>query len=270
MSAGLIAAGARIVEALRVSGTTKVLLGAIVALTMMLGVTHCRLAKVLERSAATALRADSAAAALDTTRRLELGQVLGDSLAAFARRSIQQPQLDDAVDRALRAHGVELRRAMTVLEATVDRLAVQLASSGSPVEDTAGTRRARFTIDEPAYQGTADVTVPRPPAAATLDLDVGVRPVVIDLRHGCGPVSPDGIRPAIVNATTPRWLTLTFRRVEQDPGVCPSPALTPRRSRWYDHVFLGPGVGVVIAPNGRAYGGAGASAGVDLLWLLRR
>lgn len=76
--------------------TDRVMLAVIIALGGLLAVKQCQLEDAIARGAETALRSDSAAAARDTSRQMEL-KGIGDSLQAFQRRSIQQLQLRDAM-----------------------------------------------------------------------------------------------------------------------------------------------------------------------------
>lgn len=244
---------------------------AVTVCLVLLGVSRCQLREAQGRYAAAALRGDSLEAAHDTTRRLSLSRrdslrLLGDSLAGVQRRAVQQGQRQDALDRAL---GLE-RVALSELRATVARLDARLASTGAVRDDSAtGARSATFDVQEPPYRGTAAVELPPPPAAGTLRLALALDPIALTARMGCSPAGDDGIRPATVTVTGPPWARVELGRVEQDPGLCRSPALEGTRGRW---VALRPYVGVgygLLAPGGPGgvTTGWAASAGVGLvLW----
>ena len=180
-----------------------------------------------------ALYAENLAALRDTSRRflLQLGS-LGDSLAVTQRRAVQQEQRKDALDKALQierrarvAATLELPRMMSTVGGEV------VSASDSAVTGT-DTRQAHFQIEEPWYSGSADVALPRAPGRPELSLDLGMRPIPLELRIGCSPGSSDGVGAASASVTVPKWARLTLTSVEQEAAVC-SPVkarLTKHRS----------------------------------------
>ena len=214
---------------------------------------------VRRRYAAAALRADSLEAAADTTRAVAL-RTLGDSQRAWQRRAVQRPQPSDALDRELRLQRV----ALTELHAEVRGLRAELASRDTVGEDSLGVRRATFAVDSTPYRGSVNVALPASGGRGSLRLDLRIDPAPIGLRVGCGPANADGIRPAAVTATGPRWLSVTLDRVEQEPGLCRSPALEPARRRWFDRVGIWAGYGATATPGGEVRHGVQIGAGLGV------
>lgn len=148
-------------------------------------------------------------------------KVFGDSIGAVTRLAVQVKQQNDRLDEALK----QTRISVTQLTATVRALNTRVAS-GPTTEDVSGTRHATIDTTIAPYHVHADLTIPKPPAPVIANpLVVSVSPAVINLRTGCGAVDPNGIRAVRVTAEGPDWLPLQIGRVEQNPGVCPSPAL---------------------------------------------
>jgi hypothetical protein len=147
------------------------------------------------------------------------------------RRAVQQEQRGDVLDRALRlerrakvAATLELPRVRSTVGGDV------VASSDSTATGT-DTRRAHFVIEEAGYTGNADVAFPRPPGRPELSLDLGMRPIPLELRIGCSAASGDGARAASANMTAPRWAKLTLTSVEQEAAVCASMKARPATHR---------------------------------------
>lgn len=212
-------------------------------LLVLLGFQSCQLSQERGRLRDSVLRADSIEAAADSTRGVSenalkaLHSLFGDSVAAVERRVVQERQRGDALDRAL---GRE-RIARAGLTVTVDSLRVAVQA---PVTSDTGdqVRSAWFPVSEVAFTGEAAVSLPRPPASGTLDLQITVRPIPLHLRLGCGaPVN--GLRPATAVLAGPSWTTLTLDSLSQDPGLCRSPILEQRVSRLK---WMGIGAGLVV------------------------
>ncbi|MGE3795689.1 MAG: hypothetical protein AB7I38_17435 [Dehalococcoidia bacterium] len=209
----------------------------IVLLGVALAVQTYRLGRAEVRAQVEALARDSAEAAADSTRAssARVQAVLGAELAAVQRRAAQQQQRADSLDRAL---GLE-RRARVVVELRADSLQA-LATAAVTADSADSVRRARFEVREAPYTATAAVALPRPPAAGSLSLRVGLDPAPLELRIGCGPAR-EGIRPATVTAVGPRWLSLKLATIEQDPAVCQAPAGLPRKKKslpWREGAIL--------------------------------
>ena len=178
-----------------------------------------------------ALYAENLAALRDTSRRLLLEvATLGDSLVVTQRRAVQQEQREDALDNALQIE----RRAKVAALLEIPRVMstvggdVVAASDSSAVG--ADTRRAHFLIEDARYSGSADVVLPRPPGRPELSLDLGMRPIPLELRIGCSAVSGDGVGAASASVTAPKWARLTLTSVEQEAAVC-----SPVRARVTTH-----------------------------------
>ncbi|MBK7350769.1 MAG: hypothetical protein IPI92_13010 [Gemmatimonadetes bacterium] len=210
---------------------------AFVLLAAALALQTWRLDRAEARAQVAALARDSAEAVLDSTRAASarVQAVLGAQLTAVQRRTIQQRQRADSLDRAL---GLE-RRARVLVELRADSLQV-LATATVTADSADSVRRARFEVREPPYTATADVALPRPPATGQLSLRVGLAPAPLELRIGCG-AARGGIRPATVTAVGPRWLALELAAVEQDPAVCQAPAGLPPKKKplpWREGLIL--------------------------------
>lgn len=219
---------------------SRLVVGVVALLVMALGWQSWQLARERSRVRDLVLRADSVEAAADTTRAVSARalKVLGDSVQAVERRVVQERQAKDALDRALGRE--RIARAGVTVELDSLRAVVQAPVTSDPGDSV---RSARFVVDEVAVTGTAVATLPRPPAAGSLDLRLAVRPIPLHLRLGCGP-AVNGMRPATALLAGPTWAALTLDSLSQDPGLCRSPILEERVSRWK---WAGVGGGIVLA-----------------------
>lgn len=230
------------------------MLGLLVALVVTVRVEEGRVGKARDRVAELALQATNVAAERDSTRDVAMAEravarVLGDSLRITERRVVQIAQRGDALDAAL---GRE-RRAKYDLVATVDSLTRVMAST-TVTEGNGDLRRARFDVRQAPYTIDADVTMPVPPASATMAIDVALDSIPVDLRLGCSVPDRDGVRVATVDAVSPKWATIRFHRLEQLPELCASPALTSsskRAERQFAFTPLTAGVGRALSLDGR-------------------
>ena len=220
------------------------------------------------RAASLALGAVNDRALHDTTHVVALensdvAQLLGDTLAMFARQVVQARQERDAMDRALRAERVA-RYAMVSSVGALRRDSV-VASQDSSRGDT---RYALFDVRSPPYDVHAEVEIPPPPDTSRLSVRVRMDPLHVGLRVMCGAADENGIRAASVAAEVPSWATVRFDRVEQSPELCASPALA-RRSSGFGHLGFAP----IVIGAGRVFGGGGpgqwgmfVGAGVRVVW----
>lgn len=195
-----------------------------------------------ERIRSADLRADSIAAAADTTR-----VIYRDSLQLVTRRAVQAEVEKDRIDRAL---GLE-RRVTSTLSLVIDSLRTQRYAAVDV--DSADARHASWHVREEPWTADIEVVLPTPPDSATLRLALALDPVGVTVRVGCGRApAGGGVRPAEVAVEGPLWARLELSGVVLDPEVC-SPAFAaprgPSRSRWF------------------AAGAIAGAAGV--LWLLR-
>lgn len=215
----------------------KVPWGVVLVAVVFLSIQSWRLRSAQQAAAAAALRADSTAAAVDTSRQLarQALAVLGDSLAGAERRVIQQRQRADQLDRALGRERIALANAtirIRGLEAT-------LASTGPVRDSTVGAdssvRVADFTVRQPPFTVEATAALPPRPFPGSLRLGITLDPVPVQLRLGCGAADAGGIRPASATLLGPPWAALELGRVEQSAELCRSPALArkgPSRLKW--------------------------------------
>lgn len=212
--------------------------------------------RLQDRFQAIALRSANEVAALDSTRAVALSQaeriqLLGDSLSAVTRLTVQLRGESDVLDHALKQERV----ANQVLVARVRELEVEGAPSDAPVAvDSEDVRRARFQVDQAPYHATAAVALPAPPAAGTIDLRVRLDAARLTVRSGCLARNADGVRPARVSIVAPEWLAVVVEKSEQDPEVCNPP---PERVRvpWLGGPELVAGLGRTWGSEGAGWGG---------------
>ena len=234
------------------------------ALLLALVIQHHTLDAERHRAASLALGAVNDRAVRDTTHvvaleNTDVAQVLGDTLALFARQVVQARQERDAMDRALRAERVA-RYTMGLSVGALRRDSV-VAVHDSTRGDT---RRAEFDVRSPPYDVHAEVEIPPPPDTSRLSVRVRMDPLHVGLRVMCGAADENGIRAASVAAEVPPWATVHFDRVEQSPELCASPALA-RRSSGFGHLGFAPlviGAGRVFGGNGSGVWGMFVGAGV--------
>jgi hypothetical protein len=161
-------------------------------------------------NAKLALRNDSTAAALDTTRTITVA--LADSVHVLSqRRVVQTPQRDDAVDRALSLE----RAGRYALELRIDSLQRLVTSQSGVAEDTANrVRRALFSFAQAPYTIDAAVELPAPPDSGRMQLSIDLAPIPVVMRLSCATPNAAGVRSAFVEAGTPRWAALRFQDVQ--------------------------------------------------------
>lgn len=214
----------------------------------------------------TALRADSLAAALDTSHAIVLSRkdsikILGDTIQAVGRRAFQTKQVNDALDRAL---GLQ-RAAIAELGVQVRDLRTTVTSSGGVHVDTVtGARSATFHVEpdttdptRPPYSGTATALLPVS-GPGTLDLHLSLPRASIGLRLGCG-APTDGVRSASATLTGPPWMQLELGRVDQSPEVC-NPTNPP--GNWLKRLLshlpkCGLGGAAIVAEDRQGHAGVG-------------
>jgi hypothetical protein len=217
---------------------------------------------------ALAMRALNAEAERDTTARVPFAvrdsiRLLGDSLAAVTRLTMQLRGESDLLDRTLKQERV----ANQELTARVRELRIAQAPSTGPVAvDSSGVRRASFRVDSTPYHVTADVALPAPPARGSIDLRVRFDSARLTVRSGCLPKNADGVRAARVSLLGPAWLSMVVDRSEQDPEVCNA---TERvRVPWLGGPEIVGGAGRVFSSSGSTWGafvGLGGHVRIPLL-----
>jgi hypothetical protein len=166
--------------------------------------------------AKAALEASNLKATADTTR-----EIYRDSLTVIRQRlALQVLQRPDSLDRMLRTQ----RIALEDLRASITALSARVASTTPVTVDAADVRHGTFDVRDVPYTAHAEVSLPAR-GLGDIDLHVALDTMPLSLRLGCGPANSDGIRAASAAVTAPSWATVTLSRVEQDPGLCRSPAL---------------------------------------------
>lgn len=180
--------------------------------------------------AASALEASNLRARADTTR---TALVLADSSRVYQRQAVQQDQRADSIDRALRLE----RTALAGLRATVRELRASARSTGDVVvtrvtrgSDSATVRTGTFYVRDAPFTVNATATLPDS-GRGSLDVAVTLDPIPLTVRPACTAPDAHGIRSAVVSVQAPPWARVELTRVEQDEGVCRSPALERAASR---------------------------------------
>lgn len=192
------------------------------------------------RSNALALDSAQAAAAVTIERtEANVRKVLGDSIRAFERRTIQAVIERDAMDRAF--HRLSISRSNIVV--TIDTVR---AAGEATVTENADVRRSIFTVRQEPITATAAVALPAPPLLGTIDAKFVIDPIHLGVRLQCGePVR--GIKPATIVVTTPPWMKAEIQGTEQKPELC-NPLLGDDShrgvSKWWIPVAAVLGIGV--------------------------
>jgi hypothetical protein len=208
----------------RIQGYAALFIVAVLAIELV--VSRVELAHNRATSASNALRADSLAAALDTTRAIALSlksrnAILGDSLQALERRAVQVAAVDrDALDKATGRTSV-VRTGITVTPGTVKTEAL-----GASTVSADSVRMAVFHVDSSAAVGStrfvADVVtrIPPPPALASLSLSLKLEPIHLEPRIQCGAPDAGGVRPASLAVLAPVGVTTTLEPLTIDVHAC--------------------------------------------------
>jgi hypothetical protein len=180
-----------------------------------------------------ALKSDSTTAAADTTRVVSwrAQKVLGDSIAAVERRSVQVQMHADALDKALG----RVSAALTSITAVVRTLNVKNKPGTVVTVDAMDTtiRKSTFVVDSTPFHVVADVKLPPPPRVGMIDLSVRLDTLRLRPRLQCGkPV--DNVRPATILVETPKWLPAVIDSSRVDISAC-NPQLIQKRdwSPWW-------------------------------------
>jgi hypothetical protein len=203
------------------------------AVAFTVRVEETRLARERERTGAALLAASNLAASRDSTRKVartnaRVARVLGDSLMLVEKRVQQVSQRADALDRALGRERLARFTAVGILD-SLRRVAASAVDTGTDIHSR-GVRLATFSLRSPPYTVGADVVMPPPPDSARIQIQIALDPIPIEVRVSCAAADPGGIRDATVSVSTPTWAAVRLGTVEQSPGVCPSPALAPRKT----------------------------------------
>jgi hypothetical protein len=171
-----------------------------------------------------AFRADSVAAALDTTRAVSARaqQVLGDSLRGVERRAVQVVGITpDQLDKALKRYSTSIIATVASIKPLVD------VQRTAPVTVTAqDERKADFLVDSAPYHVRAAVSLPAPPASGRIGISVRLDSAKVSYRIQCGKAKDGGVKPASVEISSPPWLSMGITNATTDQNVCNTPAQT--------------------------------------------
>jgi len=171
-----------------------------------------------------AFRADSIAAALDTTRAVSARaqQILGDSLRGVERRAVQVVGITpDELDKALKRYSTSIIATVASIKPLVD------VQRTAPVTVTAqDERKADFVVDSAPYHVKAAVALPAPPASGRIGLSVRLDSARVSYRIQCGKAKDGGVKPASVEISSPPWLSMGITNATTDQTVCNAPAQT--------------------------------------------
>lgn len=186
-----------------------------------------------------AFRADSTAAALDTTRAVNARalKVLGDSLHGVERRAVQVVGITpDELDKALRRYSTSIIATVASIKPLID------VQRTAPVTVNAqDERKAEFAIDSAPYHVKAAVALPAPPASGRIGISVRLDSARVSYRIQCGKAKDGGVKPASVEISSPPWLSMGITNATTDQNVCnPAPA---KGSLWKNLLWGGAGVG---------------------------
>jgi hypothetical protein len=205
---------------------TRLLLFVIAVLIAALGVQRLQGNRARARALAAALSMDSAQAAHDTTREMELAR-LHDSVRVFVRRAEQQEQRADALDHDLdaqRLSRINAQLRVAALDTTVRAEApgdvrpeaTRIARGGK--DD--GSRRTRFIVRHEPYTVVGEISGRSTTADDTVSLHVDMDSIPLELRLSCQAARDTPVRRALVVAVAPPWARVALAVVEQSPSVC--------------------------------------------------
>jgi hypothetical protein len=189
-----------------------------------------------------AFRADSTAAANDTTRAIALSRkdsirILGDSLRGVERRAVQVVGITpDELDKALKRYSTSIIATVASIKPLID------VQRTAPVTVNAqDERKADFVVDSAPYHVKAAVALPAPPANGRIGISVRLDSARVSYRIQCGKAKDGGVKPASVEISSPPWLSMGITNATTDQNVCnPAPA---KGSLWKNLLWGAGGVG---------------------------
>jgi hypothetical protein len=176
-----------------------------------------------------ALARDSVEAANDTTRKAimsakDSARILGDSLNAVTRRSIQLELSRDSLDRALHSRSTSRTNVVTRIPGVSGTATSSVAhtDSGRTPEHSLTTSpsiaHATFNVRRVPFSLFADVKIPSR-GEASMNYDIKIDSISMSIRTTCGDVVR-GVRQASVNVIAPTWANVNIARTEQSRDVC--------------------------------------------------
>lgn len=231
----------RVTDSAQRIGIGRVIVGLVIlALLAWVAISRWQLHRERQAHEDAELARSNAIAERDISRRAVLSasdamRILGDSLQALERLGVQRGTVgikSDAFDRATGRTSV-VRGGITV---TPGAIATTTTSSSPTTSDSLDIRVAVFHVDSlgaragPRYVADARVEVPRPPAAASLQLGVRLAPIALSPRIQCGE-AVGGIRPATMAVIAPVGVSVEVEPLELNARVCNEDFGRPRGLR---------------------------------------
>ena len=226
----------------------RLMLVVIVVLITALSIEAVRGGRARARGVRAALALDSAQAASDTSREIEVA-ALHDSVRVFVRRVQQQEQRADQLDRALESQRLARLNAhvrVAALDTVVRTDTVRVGPDS--------TRRSHFRVRQGPYTVEGDVVVDGSMLAGSVALRVDLDSIPLELRLSCGGGS-SGVKQALVVAIAPPWAKIALASVEQSPTLC-NPELAPPSARarvagLFARAGVSMGASAVVERNGQ-------------------
>jgi hypothetical protein len=218
---------------------SKIYLAALVAILALLAYFGWQLHSARAAARDNAFRADSVAAALDTTRAVNARAqaVLGDSLRGVELRAVQLVSLKvDALDAALRRVSAARFNSTSTIR-SIDSVIRTAPVTVSPRD----VRQASFVVDSAPFHVRAAVSLPAPPASGKIGISVRVDTARLSYRVQCGKAGASGIRPASVEISGPTWLSTTISGAQTAQNVCNE---QQNPSHWLRNFLLGSAAGL--------------------------
>lgn len=219
---------------------SKILTGAAIVVAIIIGYLGFELRRERKAHLEQAFRADSVAAALDTTRAVSerAQKVLGDSIKGIEHRAVQVVGITpDDLDKALKRYSTSIIATVASIKPLID------VERTAPVTVNAeDERKADFAVDSAPYHVKAQVALPAPPASGRIGISVRLDSARVSYRIQCGKAKDGGVRPASVEINSPPWLSMGVTNATTDQNVCnPAPS---KGSLLKDLLWGGAGVGL--------------------------
>ncbi len=189
---------------------------ALAVVVLICGYLYVQTLDARDRAREADLRADSTAAANDTTRLVFEGTISGlkDSVKVFQRRAVQSELEKDDLDRMLGEESV----ARVNAELTIANLVAHLSGDSVTVDED-DVRSSTFFHETDLFSLVADIRLPPPPAEGIGDFNVTFKPFNIHARLTCKDSDTD-IKEASLIFATPPDINLVLTDIEQEPWIC--------------------------------------------------
>lgn len=200
---------------------------------------QCTANRILQRQhSSLAMHADSLEVSLDVTRAVLVGVDVNRNF--WQRRAYQESMKADGLDKKLHQES----KVREQLSLTIDSLNTRLY--GAISVDSSGARIAQFHTYKAPFTVDIGVRLPAPPDTGVADVKVAVDTAYVGVRVGCGKAK-DGVKPASVTVSSPKWLNVNIDSATQDVGVCNRPKPTKWQTivaRTKDVLKIAAGVGL--------------------------